>query len=65
MKTMATAYSHENKCATNYSIITNNNWNDANNMQLTKHDTRHIATALQRTCGVHALRLHAHLCSTA
>ena len=30
--------SNENKCATNNSIITNN-WNDANNMQLTKHDT--------------------------
>ena len=28
--------SFENKCATNYSIITNNNWNDThNNMQLT------------------------------
>ena len=32
--------SYENKCATNYSIITNNKWNDVNNnMQLTKHDT--------------------------
>ena len=31
--------SHENKCATNYSIVTNNNWNDAYNKQLTKHDT--------------------------
>ena len=39
MKTMATVYSYENKCATNYIIITNNNWNDAYNMQLTKHDT--------------------------
>ena len=39
MKTMATVKSYENKCATNYSIITNNNWNDAHNMQLTKHDT--------------------------
>ena len=39
MKTMATAKCYENKCATNYSIITNNKWNDAYNMQLTKHDT--------------------------
>ena len=40
MKTMATAKSYENKFATNYSIITNNNWNDVNNnKQLTKHDT--------------------------
>ena len=39
MITMATVYSYENKCATNYSIIANNNWNDAYNMQLTKHDT--------------------------
>ena len=31
--------SYENKCATNYSITTNNNWNDAYNKQLTKHDT--------------------------
>ena len=39
-KTKATVYSYENKCATNYSIITNNKWNDVNNnMQLTKHDT--------------------------
>ena len=31
--------SYENKCATNYSIITNNNWNDAyNNKQLTMHN---------------------------
>ena len=37
---MATVKSYENKCATNYSIITNNKWNDVNNnMQLTKHDT--------------------------
>ena len=40
MKTMATVNGYENKCATNYSIITNNKWNDVNNnMQLTKHDT--------------------------
>ena len=38
-KTMATAKSDENKCATNYSIITNNNWNDTHNMQLNKHNT--------------------------
>ena len=31
--------SYENKRATNYSIITNNKWNNAYNMQLTKHDT--------------------------
>ena len=30
---------HENKCATNYSIIINHNWNDAYNKQLTKYDT--------------------------
>ena len=39
MKTMAGVNGYENKCATNYSIITNNNWNNACNMQLTKHDT--------------------------
>ena len=40
MKTMATVKCYENKCVTNYSIITNNKWNDVNNnMQLTKHDT--------------------------
>ena len=39
MKTMATGKSYENKCATNYSIITNNNWNNAYNKQLTRHDT--------------------------
>ena len=37
MKTMATVYSYENKCATNYRI-TNNNWNDTHNKQLTKHN---------------------------
>ena len=36
MKTMATVHSYENKCAMNYSIITNKNWNDAYNKQLTK-----------------------------
>ena len=30
--------SDENKCATNYSIITNNNRNDTHNKQLTKHN---------------------------
>ena len=53
-----------NKCAMNYSI-TNKDWNDAYNKQLTKHDTQwrrwHIAPALQRRRGVHALSLHAHL----
>ena len=39
MKTMATVESSENKCAKNYSIIENNNRNDAYNNQLTKHDT--------------------------
>ena len=38
---------HENKCATNYSIIINNNWNDAYNMQLTKHDTNDDVDTLQ------------------
>ena len=38
-KTKATAKSDENKCATNYSIITSNNWNDTHNMQFTKHNT--------------------------
>ena len=35
---MATVKSYENKCATNYSIITNNNWNNAYNKQLTMHN---------------------------
>ena len=35
MKTMATVKSYENKCAMNHSIITNKNWNDAYNKQLT------------------------------
>ena len=30
--------SDENKCATNYSIITNNKVNDTHNMQLTMHN---------------------------
>ena len=30
--------SYENKCATNYSIITNNNWNTTHNKQLTMHN---------------------------
>ena len=30
--------SYENKCATNYSIITNNNWNNTHNKQLTMHN---------------------------
>ena len=36
---MATMKSYENKCSTNYSTITNNNWNNAYNKQLFKHDT--------------------------
>ena len=43
--------SNENKCATNNSIITNNNWNDANNMQLTKHDTNDDDTMHQHFNG--------------
>ena len=39
LKRMSTVKSYEDKCATNYSIITNNNWNDAYIMQFTKHDT--------------------------
>ena len=39
--------SYEKKCATNYSIITNNNWNDAYNMQLTKHDTNDDVDTMQ------------------
>ena len=39
VKTISTVYSYENKCAMNYSIITNKNWNDAYNKQLTKHNT--------------------------
>ena len=30
--------SYENKCATNYSIITNNNWNNTHKKQLTMHN---------------------------
>ena len=57
MKTMATVKAMRTRCATNYSIITNNNRNDAYNMQLTSttpmttltHCTR-TSTDAWRTC---------------
>ena len=57
MKTMATVKSYENKCATNYSIITNNNWNDAYNMQFTKHNNKYTNDDVDLgDCVVHIMR---------
>ena len=58
--------SYENKCATNYSIITNNNWNDTHNKQLTMHnkytnDDVDFDDCVAHACVEYALRAH---CST-
>ena len=58
MKTMATVYSYENKCGTNYSIITNNKRNNANNMQLTKHDTNDDVDTLHQHFNGRVAYLH-------
>ena len=65
-KTKATMKSYENKCATNYSIITNNNWNDTHNKQLTMHNKYPMTTltstiAWCTSCVESAHRAH---CST-
>ena len=54
MKTMATMKSDEKKCATNYNIITNNNWIDTHNMQLTMHNTNDDVHT--NDCVVHIVR---------
>ena len=50
--------SDENECATNYSIITNNNkWNDThNNMQLTMHNKYTNDDVDSDDCVVHTVR---------
>ena len=58
--------SYENMCATNYSIITNNKWNDAYNKQLTKHDTTNDVDTMQlhfngRVAYMHWVARTAHL----
>ena len=66
MKTMATMKSYENKCAMNYSIITNNNWNDAYHKQLTKHDTNDDVDTLHLHFNGRVAYMHwdcTHLCS--
>ena len=60
-KTKPTMKSDENKCASNYSIITNNMWNvnTHNNMQLTKHDTNDDVDF--DNCVVHTVRWCVHI----
>ena len=48
--------SYENKCATNYSIITNNNWNDTHNKQLTMHNKYTNDDVDFDDCVVHIMR---------
>ena len=48
--------SYENKCATNYSIITNNKWNDTHNMQLTMHNKYTNDDVHTDDCVVHIMR---------
>ena len=58
-KTMVTAKSNETKCATNYSIITNNNnnWIDThNNMQLTMQNKYTNDDIHTNDCVVHIVR---------
>ena len=60
--------SYVNKCATNYSIITNNIWNNAYNKQLTKHDTNDDVDTLHLHFNGRVAYMHwdcTHLCSTA
>ena len=56
MKTMATMKSDENKCATNYNIITNNNWIDKHNMQLTMRNKYTNYDVHTNDCVVHIVR---------
>ena len=69
MKTMATVKSYENKWCDE--LQHHHKQHLERREQHAAHQARHqwrrwhIAPALQRTRGVHALRLHAHLCSTA
>ena len=48
--------SYENKCATNYSIITNNNWNNTRNKQLTMHNKYTNDDVHTDDCVVHIMR---------
>ena len=48
--------SYENKCATNYSIITNNNWSDTHNKQLTMHNKYTNDDVDFDDCVVHIMR---------
>ena len=47
---------YENKCATNYSIITNNKWNDTHNKQLTMHNKYTNDDVHTDDCVVHIMR---------
>ena len=49
-KTKVTSKSDENECATNYNIITNNNWIDTHNMQLTMWCTSCVERAHRAHC---------------
>ena len=48
--------SYENKYATNCSIITNNNWNDTHNKQLTMHNKYTNDDVDFDDCVVHIMR---------
>ena len=48
--------SYETKCATNYSIITNNNWNNTHNKQLTMHNKYTNDDVDTDDCVVHIMR---------
>ena len=48
--------SYDNKCATNYNIITNNNWNDTHNKQLTMHNKYTNDDVDFDDCVVHIMR---------
>ena len=56
MKTKLTAKSDENKCATNYSIITNNNSIETHNMQLTMRNKYTNDDVHTNDCVVHIVR---------
>ena len=55
-KTKVSSKSDENKCATNYNIITNNNWIDTHNMQLTMHKKYTNDDVDTNDCVVHIVR---------
>ena len=69
MKTMATVSAMRTSVRRTTASSQTIMWNDAYNKQLTKHDTNDDVDTMHlhfnETRGVHALRLHAHLCSTA